>query len=279
VAIKDWRDGSGREWKDAIVHVALTPLPVAHGVGGFAPSGAACTRTDGPVTLSLSSMLYTLGEAPMAEENDKPEGAEGGAKDHFAEGLAVLSRMGVSLPDDTTPENFWERVVVAGHALENADGAAPEVADEIPDEPEESAEYAGEDEPVVEESRPVMMSLATAKTPGERALLAEKEEAHKAAQLSLLDRLVKRGLSPATAGEIREQIAGYSLSLDGEYRPVRREVDRLLSTLDASLPRKHPLAGARTAQEVRRPTINHDPTPQEIKARARAVSAVPDKGD
>lgn len=35
IAIKDWVDGKGNVWKDSIVHVALTPLPVWHNQQGF----------------------------------------------------------------------------------------------------------------------------------------------------------------------------------------------------------------------------------------------------
>lgn len=36
LGLGDWTDGTGRRWEDAIVHVALTPLPVYTGQDGFA---------------------------------------------------------------------------------------------------------------------------------------------------------------------------------------------------------------------------------------------------
>jgi len=33
--IRDWKDGRGNRWDDSIMHVALTPLPVADGLPGF----------------------------------------------------------------------------------------------------------------------------------------------------------------------------------------------------------------------------------------------------
>lgn len=265
VAIKDWRDGTGKNWEDAIVHVALTPLPVAHGTGGFT---LACGREDAPITLSLSSLLYTLSSdtqeaTDMADEKEsKPEaGTEGGGTDHFKDALAFLSRKGVSLPEDTTPENVWERLCVAGHAIENAGTDAPaELPPEEPDgdepDPDEGVEYSGEDDPLAgteEEARPVMMSLATARTKAEKLFIGREQERHRKDLLKRIDALQKRGVSRERLDRLREQANGYTLSMTGDGELVESNVDFLLSSLEDLAPPKHPLKGMKTAQVVKRP--------------------------
>lgn len=271
VAIRDWKDGTGKLWPDAIVHVALTPLPVAHGHGGFSPAPAAgCEAAEAGITLSLSSLLFTLStesEGDMAEDkdtkkkDDAPTESGGGEskKDHFAEGMEFLKRKGISLPDDTTPENFWERVCIAGHALENAETAAEAETDldDFDAEPEdEGAEYtdpSGSDM-TTEEQRPVMMSLATCRDPLARTMISRQQDEHRADLRKRLDRLVKRGMKPEKAQKIRGQIDGYTLSLDPDSGEAQlNEVDFLLSTLEDVAPARHPLKGLKTAGVARRP--------------------------
>lgn len=178
IAVKDHVDGTGKKWEDAIVHVALTPLPVAHGHGGFSLSG--CTLGDSGFTLSLSNLTHTLSAsegddmADDADDKDKkkaddsppPEKKEGeaentgepgdkpasipdmGQKDHFKEALEVLSRHGIALPDDTTNKNAWERICIVGHALEAAGvtGGNPDPADSMDVPPPEEEPANPEDE-------------------------------------------------------------------------------------------------------------------------------------
>lgn len=293
VAIRDWKDGTGKLWPDAIVHVALTPLPVAHNMGGFrAPPG--CDGPDAGITLSLSGALFTLStedEGDMAEEkddkkdkkaDDAPKGGESGEskKDYFSEGMEFLKRKGISLPDDTTAENFWERVCIAGHALENADASTADLEPELDLEPEpepemnadEGAEYAGEDDMASEEQRPVMMSLATVKDPLARKLLKGREDEHKAKLLAKLNSLVGRGaVKPRSADKIRSQITGYTLSLDAEGDEIQtKEVDRLLSLLDEASPGRHPLKGLKSSGEARRPDQAGDRDPDRQKRQEEA---------
>lgn len=270
VAVKDWTDGTGRVWPDSIVHVALTPLPVAHGTGGFSLS--VCDGDGAAVTLSLSSMLYQLStEGDMAEETKKDDGAAGGGgKDYFSEGMEFLKRKGIALPDDTTPENFWERVVIAGHALENAD-ETPELDDldetaddtgETEPDADDGATYTGEGDGgtagATEEQRPVMMSLSTAKTPAERGSLKMAGDAHKARLAGRIKRLVKKGLiRPALRADLERDLAGYeagfTLSAAGDMSAVSKRLDQRISDLELSLIGPHPLKGLATAAEARRP--------------------------
>jgi hypothetical protein len=66
-AIRDWTDGTGETWPDAIVHIALTPLPVAHGTGPFTPAPIAPLEG---IELSLSNRYRRLSNADDAYADD-----------------------------------------------------------------------------------------------------------------------------------------------------------------------------------------------------------------
>lgn len=116
-AIRDWKDGKGRDWPDAIMHVALVPLPVVAGQEGFEASLGTDTSAPGEIYLSLSTYLgddLTEGESmPMIEDVETPDGG----MDSMAECLSVLEQLGLPLPADTDESNFCERVRLIGGAL------------------------------------------------------------------------------------------------------------------------------------------------------------------
>ncbi len=60
IAVKDWRDGKGKLWKDSIVHVALTPLPVFAGQDGFATALSTVSTDPSEFTLSLAGFSRAL---------------------------------------------------------------------------------------------------------------------------------------------------------------------------------------------------------------------------
>jgi hypothetical protein len=298
IAVKPWRDGSGKDWGEALVHVALTPHPVAHDHGGFSLS--ACTADAPGYTLCLTDYTRTLSaseEDDVADEDkDKPDKGEGGdkakpfekkgkggdseggggSKDYFKEGMAFLSERGISLPDDTTDANFWERLCIAAHALEHAETTTgedmidepPPMDEPLPEEPE--ATFTDEDAAgggVTEEQQPVMMSLANAKDPATKALLAREQGGHRRRLLARIDRLARRGLKPKLAEELRGKVGEYTLSLDGDYNPVSKRLDERISDLELSLPNRHPLAGLKTSGEAPRvdPRQNGDRTKEQEK--------------
>lgn len=117
-AIRDWKDGQGRQWPDAIMHVALVPLPVVAGQEGFEASlgtddskGAA-----GEIHLSLSALGDDLEGKSMPMIEDDVETPDGGM-DSMAECLSILRKIGLPLPADTDEGNFCERVRLVGGAL------------------------------------------------------------------------------------------------------------------------------------------------------------------
>lgn len=111
-AICDWKDGKGRVWQDCIRHVALTPLPVAHGTGGFAslgtePAGSACTHrfTLSKHQFSLDTPLTTPQTTPTAAT--RAELVEDGLLGPL---LRDLEAFGLFMPPETRRENFGERL-------------------------------------------------------------------------------------------------------------------------------------------------------------------------
>lgn len=263
--IKNWKDGQGRKWPDSVIHVALCPRPVVAGQDGFR---ALATDGDGTFYLSLST-LKTLG-ADMAKEEDddldpaeeEAQGAERvgeeeaavettppepppeppaeiGAEDQgdarLSEAVQVLEAHGLHLPPDTTLANLIERICVAGHAKHKGAG----------EDEEEEEGAAGEDAGATydgtptEEQRPVMMSLATAKTKQERVMIAGQQEAHRKKLLAIVERLKKRGMPVHRADAYRERLAGYTLALDPETAEVSpRAIDRELAIWNEALPKK-----------------------------------------
>jgi hypothetical protein len=55
LAANSWSDGSGRRWDDAIRHIALVTLPVAHGAPGFEAVSMATWTEDNYTCFSLTN--------------------------------------------------------------------------------------------------------------------------------------------------------------------------------------------------------------------------------
>jgi hypothetical protein len=270
-AIRPFRDGKGREWDDAVVHVAITPLPVFAGQTGF----KALPGDGNTFTLSLADWsgaeLSTEGD-DMAEDkaDDKAAGEEGGKGGDWKKVLEILAKHGLALPDDTDASNFEERLTVADTALQGGEDKGASEEDDLDDFEEDDAAAAGA-EP---ETRPVMLSLSTEKDPKVRKLLEGRQAEHKEKLLTRLRRLQKRGMPPHEAAAYREQLAGYELSLDGDHEPVQKPVEFELSVWEKVLPKKALTEGYLRQRSER--VVRHD-EPQsvsqdEINRRAAAVS-------
>jgi len=129
-AIRDWKDGKGREWPDVIMHVALVPLPVVAGQEGFggAELGFDFGDVPGEIHLSMSSLLHGGRELSGGGEMDEmldavgtgAVGAGGGVSGPLQRCLGLLAKMGLHLPEDTEESNFCERLDLIGTALERA---------------------------------------------------------------------------------------------------------------------------------------------------------------
>lgn len=237
----DWTDGKGRVWKDAPVHLALTPLPVWVPPGGqppFEPGKPAGQH------FSTRALLYRFAsEASMADDYEKPaEGAadaapepaeekptidftaDGGDTKRVQEVITLLAEAGVQLPSDTNAENLLERLCIALNVLK---GNKPEPAPEPTPAPEE---------PVTEEAPGAQTFMSTIKDPYVKALLADREESDQRRRLERITALTKRGLRGNIAKELREQASKTRFSLGADGRPAKAEVDTMLDLLEKQMP-------------------------------------------
>jgi len=265
-AIKEkWKDGKGRLWNNALLHVALTPLPVVADQGSFTALSA------GDFTLSL----ITLGDDDVADKEDKAPDTSGEGPSMESKFKAVLEKLAekyqINLPDDTTPENAWERLEIALMQGEPAEAPAPEPT-EANDELEEGGEVAAEPE-----SRPVMLSLANATDPLTIKLLTQQQDGKRDDLKRLIRQLQRRGMPRLTAEKLEAAAASYELSLDeaGDARPS--DIEYRLSVWDEYLPKRALTSEqlAKSARPVPRPVdVDEGVSQQEIDARARAVSVV-----
>ncbi len=195
----DWVGEDGRKWPGLTVqHVAATPVPVQ---SKQQPISLSRGSTVGPIYLSLSDYK----EPPVAEENETTtEEAPGtGGKDYFKEAMEHLKNKGVNLPEDTNPENAWERIVVA--CMQGDDVAM----DETP-EPE--------DDQVEVSTQPAPIGLSQA----ERSSLARAEKLTRKELLGRIDAAFAAGkITPTVAKKLKNEASSVKLSFgeDGELKP------------------------------------------------------------
>ncbi len=236
--LPEFRDGTGRVWKNVISHVALTHKPVwasqkpfgDDGTKQFAlPEGKSfCLWSDKPFPISLSltdrvepTAVRLAKDFPMADDKE-PAGDEPAADappDAAApipEPQAVapdpgmqqlrplLEAMGIHLPADTDTKNIVERLIVACHALNKGDGTKPK---EGP-----AGELGGEmdSEPITKEPVNVAMSLQ------DRVWYLEKElaeERFKGMGMVIDDLCTAGQISPDDQKTWKEALGGKRLSL------------------------------------------------------------------
>lgn len=134
-------DGDGRDWGEVITHVALTPRPVQHNQPPIARLSYL-----GPIRLAIDPTEGT-DMADDADDDKKkappPPKKKGEGKDDaplpdaggmLKKALEALEKLGLVLGDGVTPENFLERLYVAGLTKSAADGDLSDLDDEPGDE-------------------------------------------------------------------------------------------------------------------------------------------------
>lgn len=104
IGAMDWKDGSGKVWKDAPIHLALTTLPVWVPEGGQPPFQAFGTKS-----LQLRFSTTTARSKPVENTEIKKV-------------IDVLAKCGIALPPDTTNENLLDRLYVAATAVAGQQG-------------------------------------------------------------------------------------------------------------------------------------------------------------
>ncbi len=244
---REWRDGSGRVWKNVISHIAVTPRPVHHRQDRFAPVSIEQAES------VQASLRFSLGDV-VADENDKPtvppaddaanpkpdESDKGGEAPKAPSGgpsvaclIEGLRRARINLPDDTTPENFIDRLYTAVEAITGQSGDADDDAQKPEDD-----EMADKKQDVREES-PAYAALSL-------EVKATKDQASVALSLlcnerrtrleATLDRALEQGkCDPERHKRLRAALGSYQLSLkDGAVSEsdLEREI-AILNSLPA----------------------------------------------
>lgn len=93
-----FRDGKGREWENALYHIALPQHPVEPGQSNFLPL---------PEDFSMISMSLEVRGVDMNKL------------------LTLLSKCGLSLPEDTTERNILDRLMVAATQVSSGQSRNP----------------------------------------------------------------------------------------------------------------------------------------------------------
>lgn len=206
-----FKDGQGNVYEDAITHIALTPLPVmGHQKSGFAKLA---TAPEGTVFLSLVQHLaYSEDDMADDEELEATDEAGGMAGDEGFDRLkGLLGDHGITLPEDTTPENLTEHLIVALTALQ---GKLTPVGEE--EEPEVEDEGVTVEEPV---EGGVMMSLEG--QPRIVVKMVEREQRRlKDAAKAKISQLRKNGLPADVSDQLESELGTFRLGLTAEADAV-----------------------------------------------------------
>jgi hypothetical protein len=227
IGVFDWTDGRGRVWKDAPVHVALTPLPVWVPEGGQPPFEGIDNNPPAGLRFGMGSLLYRFGAAPMADDNDKADDKSKDNKEVDASGsgptikkvIEKLRSVGVSLPDDTTPETLLERLYVACEAIKGGDNGG-----------------GGTPPPPTPAEADATFMNTIRQNPAAAFLLAKVESDDKARRLGLIASLANRGVPAHKIKELREEAGKLRFALTPTGQAVAQPIDRELAALDMAYP-------------------------------------------
>jgi hypothetical protein len=284
----DWRDGTGKVWEGpSITHIAVTPRPVQHAQRPFEPVSMSHDERSTPFRLSLDGYQRAV---RMADDNDTDDladdggdGAAAGGDTDFADlddaggdepaggedaamlpdVLAVLARLGLVLPGDTSPSNLIARLHTAGLTMEHHTKGGDGGADDPNALPGEPPVGAGDAQPQqVQPQMPVGMSMSEAnelKSDNARmkAALLKKERKEllgHVADLARTGRINKPIADDLTARITKVQL---SLAADGNLVP-----NAVLSEIAAyqKLPEGCVMpAGARLSSYGHGPRVVEDP--------------------
>lgn len=99
-----FKDGSGREWKDALMHVGLVTHPIEKGQENFVPVSEG-------LALSMSQCNYSFSMSEVGSIDNPNLPTTGMSVSELLGKLKEVAR--ISLPSDTTDVNFLERLNAA----------------------------------------------------------------------------------------------------------------------------------------------------------------------
>lgn len=237
---KEFTDGKGRVWNDAIVHAALVTHPVVDGqeAGFQRMSLNANPRIGGLTFLSLGSpsqWRLALGDddddsdapADPPAETPPPEETPAAIVEPFNPNLMqLLAEHGIVLPEDTDKANFEERLVTALTALKGR--LEPMNSDTPPSVPSGATEGTSTQ----------MLSLLSTSPAGQK-LVAQHRLTQQREARAKLDDLKARGLRLELFKELETQVAAITttkLSLTAAGDIATPDVFRTLDMLDKALP-------------------------------------------
>lgn len=227
----DWVDSQGNLWPGmTIKHIAVTPRPRQQmqkpfGKNTFDPAGTSAKKSPGAIALSMDH-YYTGAKrrkgVAMADEIDDTEGAEAdagaegaeaqpaGDAGAFSEIMEMLAADNTHMPEDTTPENFLDRLRAALH--QKIKGGGDLVPGEGTDPNDPNAMPPGVS---VGQTPPVGMSLAEKQSVA-RAQTIERKNLHSTVQTLL----AKGKITAEIAGKLKKEVEeiGLSFAADGSLR-------------------------------------------------------------
>lgn len=230
VIYKEWKDGSGKVWKDVFTHVDLVTHPVDASQTPFvAPETIACSirmglETGKPV---LYRMADDFGDEaddsdPPAETDENPDLPKGndGDRQQFEAIIAHLSEIGIALPADTDDSNFIDRLLTALMTF-NAQKQQQE---------EEDNEDDQEEDPMATEASPQFAAMSLRAN----AAHAYAENLHRQTISTRLDALAKSGrCTPAEVNAQTAHLGAVRLSLTADGKPETSRLEDWIASREA----------------------------------------------
>lgn len=212
-------DGTGYEWDESMLHVALVTHPIEAGQENFVPvenelAIAMSSFISPDATFQMAESVETTTNTSVPSENIS-NGASGAT---VKQALEALAKIGLKLPDDTTNENLIERIVIASTALsENNE-------DENLDNPPPGAN---------EQPSPVAMSHNMAENNTHLLTFASKQVAQ--SYKTRIKALVDAGkVTPAYVTKtLNPLLEGFQLSFNDAGEPNSTNLDVVLEALEA----------------------------------------------
>lgn len=225
-----WVDGKGNEYKDAITHVALVTHPIQPGQENFIAMSHFLSHRDLTGQTKLAHTEPDGDECPQGQ-NIRASNAT------IAQALPILQRIGLSLPADTTEENFAERVIVAALAIEGH---------QAHDDEDANREDDTQNPPPKSKEKPSPIAMANTPKPNETPeapqLTPEQNAQLKFANDAILDRykarieaLVHTGRAAAKYAQetLVPMLNSHQVEFSAEGKLVPGPLDTVLTALEA----------------------------------------------
>lgn len=228
LVLSKWKDGAGREWDDAMVHIACVTHPVVPGQSNFKP-----LESSEPLASAMSFAMSSLVPGSQPNISDGPTGS-------LMDLIKKLRSLNppIDLPNDTTPMNLAERLSVAVGAIVGS----------------QRGENEGPTGNPTEQPTPIVMSNQPGATPKPEVPVSQPDPTVTALSAMICDSrkqdyrarvkaLVDSGrITKAAADkELAPLIESFQLSLDPTtHKPLQAPIDTVLAVLEAQ-----PEAGVR----------------------------------